>query len=535
MLILESGGRRTGIYFMKTKISLVYIFLVFSCYAKEIQLTILHTNDHHGRFFRNKYGEYGLAARKTLIDQLRQSAFAEGREVLLLSGGDINTGIPESDTLDAEPDFKGMKLLGYDAMAVGNHEFDNDLKTIFKQQDWAGFPFLSANIFYKKPVGGFLGFFADKKPFKSYIIKKFKNINIAIFGLTTTDTPQKVNPIYLENIIFKSPIDTARELVPKLRKESDIVIAVTHMGHFDNGNHGIEAPGDVTLARLVNGIDIIVGGHTQKALFRPDIQNGTLIVQAHEWGKFVGKIDLTYKDGSINLDDYELIPVNLKKKITLKDGTEKRVFIQEEIKEDEMILNFLTPYQEKGSKNLDQVIASTKVLLEGARAVTTTQDTYLSILINRAYRESLGADISIMNSGGIRASIEPGEITYRDILTVLPFGGTLAQVELRGFELKEYLRKLIFSQEKTSNGYPHFAGLTYSTREFDLVNIKINGTELKLEQTYKVVLPEFLTTGGDKYPPLSKHPGFVDTGLNDALVFKNYLLKLKNIDESLFK
>jgi len=116
-----------------------------------IKLTILHTNDHHGRFWSNKDGEYGLAARATLIAQIREEVKKNGGEVLLLDAGDVNTGVPQSDLLNAEPDFKGMSALGYDAMALGNHEFDNPLKVLFKQQkDWANFPFISANIYDKK-------------------------------------------------------------------------------------------------------------------------------------------------------------------------------------------------------------------------------------------------------------------------------------------------------------------------------------------------------------------------------------------------
>ncbi len=114
------------------------------------KLTILHTNDHHGRFWHNRYGEYGMAARKTLIDDLRTEAQAEGSEVLLLSGGDINTGVPESDLLQAEPDFKGMTRIGYDAMAIGNHEFDNPLSVLEQQMQWTDFPMLSANIYDKE-------------------------------------------------------------------------------------------------------------------------------------------------------------------------------------------------------------------------------------------------------------------------------------------------------------------------------------------------------------------------------------------------
>jgi 5'-nucleotidase/UDP-sugar diphosphatase len=92
-----------------------------------LKLTVLHTNDHHGRFWPNSDGEYGLAARKTLIDKVRAEVAAGGGQVLLLDGGDVNTGVPESDLQDAEPDFKGMNLLGYDAAAIGNHEFDKPL------------------------------------------------------------------------------------------------------------------------------------------------------------------------------------------------------------------------------------------------------------------------------------------------------------------------------------------------------------------------------------------------------------------------
>ena len=100
---------------------------------KTYKITVLHTNDHHGHFWRNEYGEYGLAAQKTLVDGIRKEVAAEGGSVLLLSGGDINTGVPESDLQDAEPDFRGMNLVGYDAMAIGNHEFDNPL-TVLRQQ-----------------------------------------------------------------------------------------------------------------------------------------------------------------------------------------------------------------------------------------------------------------------------------------------------------------------------------------------------------------------------------------------------------------
>ena len=137
---------------------------------KTYKITVLHTNDHHGHFWRNEYGEYGLAAQKTLVDGIRKEVAAEGGSVLLLSGGDINTGVPESDLQDAEPDFRGMNLVGYDAMAIGNHEFDNPLTVLRQQEKWAKFPLLSANI-YQKSTG--------ERLFKPWALFKRQDLKIA--------------------------------------------------------------------------------------------------------------------------------------------------------------------------------------------------------------------------------------------------------------------------------------------------------------------------------------------------------------------
>lgn len=169
-------------------------------------LTVLHTNDNHGRFWHNEKGEYGMAARKTLIDSLRAEAKSKGHAVILLSGGDINTGIPESDLQHAEPDFKGMSLLGYDAMALGNHEFDNPIKILNKQQQWATFPLLSANIFDKS---------TGEHAFESYKILEKNGLKIAVIGLTTTDTAKIGNPQYIGHLEFKDPTEVTAKLAKK--------------------------------------------------------------------------------------------------------------------------------------------------------------------------------------------------------------------------------------------------------------------------------------------------------------------------------
>ncbi|WP_245662876.1 metallophosphoesterase [Endozoicomonas arenosclerae] len=233
---------------------------------KTYSLTVLHTNDHHGRFWQNEDGEWGMAARKTLIDDIREEVESKGGDVLLLSGGDINTGVPESDLQDAVPDFSGMNMIGYDAMAVGNHEFDNSIETLRMQEQLADFPFLSANIYETE---------SDERLFKPYKIFQVNDLKVAVLGLTTDDTAKVALADNIEGIEFRSPIEEAEELVPELKDKADIIIASTHMGHYQNARHGANAPGDVTLAREVDDIDLIVGGHSQNPLFKPDQQNDT--------------------------------------------------------------------------------------------------------------------------------------------------------------------------------------------------------------------------------------------------------------------
>ncbi|EGQ8104242.1 bifunctional UDP-sugar hydrolase/5'-nucleotidase [Vibrio parahaemolyticus] len=504
------------------------------------KLTVLHTNDHHGRFWQNKHGEYGMAARKTLIDDLRDEIQAEGGSVLLLSGGDINTGVPESDLQDAEPDFKGMSKIGYDAMALGNHEFDNPLDVLFKQQDWANFPMLSANIYDKK---------TGKRLFQPYAMFNKQGIKIAVIGLTTEDTAKLGNPEFIGQVDFRDPKAEAKELIAELKKTEnpDLIFAVTHMGHYENGNRGINAPGDVALARYLNegDLDMIVGGHSQEPVCmegpnvikknfkpgdecQPDQQNGTYIVQAHEWGKYVGRADYEFRNGELSMVSYDLIPVNLKKKIKV-DGQSQRVFVQDEITQDKAMLDFLRPFQEKGQSQLNVKIAESNGKLEGDRDVVRFQQTNLGRLIATAHMERAKADFAVMNSGGVRDSIEAGDITYKDVLTVQPFGNMVSYVDMSGQEVLDYLN-IVATKPVDSGAYAQFAGISMRIENDKVTNVFIGNKQLRLEGRYRFTVPSYNASGGDGYPKIDTHPGYVNTGFTDAEVLKDYLESHSPID-----
>ena len=479
---------------------------------KTYNLTILHTNDNHGRFWHNRSGEYGMAARATLIQSIRDEVAGTGGHTLLLSGGDINTGVPESDLQDAEPDFKGMNYMAYDAMALGNHEFDNPLSVLRQQHDWARFPFLSANIINQD---------TGMPLFKSHEIFDLDGLKVAVVGFTTQDTVRIGNPEFLQGLEIQSPIAVATKIVPAIAANSDLVVAVTHMGHYRFGENGGNAPGDVALAKAVDGLDVIVGGHSQTATFSPDVQNDTLIVQAKEWGKYVGRLDLQLRNGEISVVNYQLIPVNLKKKVLI-DGEKVSVYIDQEIVADETLKAMLEPYQNQGQEQLMQVIGHADAVFVGAHEQVRTNETNLGNLIALAQMERVQADLGIMNSGGIRDDMPAGDITYKDVLKVQPFSNTVAYVDLTGAELMPYLQ-VAANKEAGSGAFAQFAGTTITMNGNSIESATVAGKLVEASKTYRLAINAYMASGGDGYPRLSDHANYVNSGFVDAEVLKDYI------------
>ena len=521
--------------------------LLAQAYEKDrvYKFTVLHTNDHHGHFWPNEHDEYGLAAQKTMMDQIRFDVQAHGGQVLILSGGDINTGVPESDLQDAEPDFRGMNLVGYDAMAIGNHEFDNPLSVLRQQQKWAKFPLLSANI-YQKSTG--------KRLFQPYALFNRVGLKIAVIGLTTDDTAKIGNPEYFTDMEFRKPATEAKAVVEELRKNEkpDVIIAATHMGHYDNGNHGSNAPGDVEMARELPAgyLDMIVGGHSQDPVCmakenvkqadyvpgtpcQPDRQNGTWIVQAHEWGKYIGRADFSFLNGKLTLEHYELVPINLRKKIKNADGSTSWVNYTQEIAKNPAMMKLLTPFQKKGEAQLGVKIGSVKGDLEGDRSKVRFVQTNLSRVILASQMERTKADFAVMSGGGVRDSIESGTITYKDVLKVQPFGNTLTYVEMKGSEVEKYLA-VVANKQVDSGAYAQFANVSLIADGTGVSEVKIKGEPLQADKIYRMATLSFNATGGDGYPPVNQLPSYVNTGFVDAEVLKQYIQSHSPLDAAAF-
>lgn len=495
---------------------------------KTYRITVLHTNDQHGRFWKNGDGEYGMAARKTVIDSIRSEVASNGGYSLLLDGGDVNTGVPESDLQDAVSDFKGRNLLGYQAMAVGNHEFDKPLPILKMQRELAQFPMLSANIYER-----------GERMFAPYKIFILGDVRVGVMGLTSEDTDKMVSPEHVKNIEFRSAIAEATKVVPEVRRQADVVIAATHMGYYENGNHGTQAVGDVEMARAVNGIDLVVGGHTHTPVCmkaenvldrayvpgtdcKPDRQNGTWIVQAHEWGKYVGRADFEYRNGEFKLVSYALIPINLKKPVMAADGSTSLRPYTRKIAEDKEMLALLSPYQEFGLQKLGMEIGTADARLEGDRTIVRAKPAAMGVLIGRATMEKTKADFAVVNAGSVRDSLAAGKITYKDVLKVFPFGNTVVTVDLGGTEVMDYLNT-VAKMTVGSGAFPQFAGIKLVITAGAVTSASIKGAPVEAAKTYRMVVNNFQAVGGDGYPKLTSHKSFVDSGFVDADVLRAFI------------
>lgn len=479
--------------------------------VKTLKLTVMHTNDHHGRYWKDRKGRAGMAARLTLVKKIRNEVAASNGHTLLLSGGDINTGTPESDLFDAEPDFKGMNLLKYDAMAVGNHEFDNPRPILMKQRDAASFPFLSANIYYQNK---------EQRVFQPYMVKEIDGFKIVVVGLTTEDTPNMALDSNVAGLDFKPVIEESKKLIPEIKKKEnpDMIIAVTHMGHYPDGDHGTKSPGDITLAKNVQGFNLIVGGHTQKPVFQPTKIGETLIVQAGEWGKYLGRLDfeLIKKDGktTVTVKEAKLISVNYDKEQ------------KEKITEDPEMLTVLSPYYQQAQEKMVEKIGQSDCTLDGDRKVVRKKLAPIGVLVARAQKEKAGADFAVVNGGGIRDSLPQGDITLKDVFQVHPFGNTVITVELEKNDLKRVLEGTLKQVGTDDNGaYPHFDGIEFKHTNKIVSDIKIGGQPVQDGKKYKMAINNYAAQGKEGYVDLRTFPSYVDTGFSDASALETLIRK----------
>lgn len=454
-----------------------------------VKLTIVHTNDVHSRVTGNDNDLIGYARLATLVKELREAG-----NLILLDAGDTTHGLPIATVSNGESIIRLMNQIGYDAMVPGNHDFNYGYERLVELNEMADFPILAANVVKED----------ETRDLQEYTIIEIDGLKVGIFGLTTQETTYKSNPKNTEGLEFRDPVAVAEEMVVKLEEEGvDLIIALAHIG-VDEESH----PKATDVAERVEGIDIIVDGHSHTKLDEGKLVGDTLIVQAGEHLKNIGLVDIEFVDGEIAKKEAKLI--------SFEEALE--------LEEDEEISKEIARLEEENQRILSVVIGQSNVELVGEREVVRAGESNLGNLATDAMLDITGADVAMTNGGGIRASIPAGEITKGNVLEVFPFGNYIVVLELTGEEILNALEHGVDTYPELAGKFPHVAGMTYKidpSKEAGnrIVELLVDGEPIELDKSYTLATNDFMAVGGDGYTMFEDAPIVGEfEGLDEALI-----------------
>ena len=446
--------------FFKVLFLLAVAAVLMSC-ATQHEIRILHVNDFHG--FAAAYKPYGseeeqggLAYLAERVEELRAE-----KPTLLVAAGDMIQGNNWANLFQGKSSIEAMNVMKFDAVVVGNHEFDFGQAILKERIEEANFPFLGANV-------------TGLSQLKPYIIKNLDGISIAVIGIVTGDTPTTTHPKNVSGLQFYSPVDTVEKYVRELRAKNDIIVVLSHIGFS----------ADMDLAKKVEGIDVIVGGHSHTKVAKPVVVGKTHILQAFEHGKVLGVIDLTVKNGSIIRADSRLEPIS-------PTG-----------KENQAVGAIVAKYQQKVDSFMNDTVGESLVDLDGVNV--RQQETNLGNLITDIMRKAAGADTAIINGGTIRTSIKKGKIKVSDVYAVVPFDNYIVAIKLTGKQIRETLEHGVSAIEKGEGRFPQISGIAFTYNRLDpagsrVKDVFIAGHPLVADKEYTVATNDFLAAGGDGY------------------------------------
>ncbi|MDW8052711.1 MAG: bifunctional UDP-sugar hydrolase/5'-nucleotidase, partial [Armatimonadota bacterium] len=397
---------------------------------------------------------------------------------------------PFSLEYKGEADVACMNACGYDFATLGNHEFSNPLETVLRLVRMGRFQVVGANLRYAD---------TGEPVVPPYLITQIGELRVALFGLVITDTQNYRGA--RGRVVVPDPFEVARQLVPQLRQQADLVILISHLGYRD----------DERLAREVPGIDVIVGGHSHTRLAEPRFVEwqqkspvnlgGTIIVQAHQWGGELGRLDLLFwrdlDTRRLELVGYkgQLIPVTP----DIPEHPEARRVVE----------RYWKPIMRKYGRIVGEATAD--FVLRG--------DDYAHYyLVGDAVRATFGVDFDLQNLFGIRIELARGPISYYDLARMMPFGNTVVRFEITGRDLK----RLLLEQR------PTVSGIRYRIENRQLVEATINGQPIEDDRIYKGTTNSYFA---DRYlKPMGI--SYADTGKALLDVVADYIRKQRRVSPS---
>jgi len=489
--------------------------------AAQSSVTILHTNDFHSRVEPISKYDSGCSAE----DNTAGECFG-GYARLVTAIADARTRDPDALLFDGGDQFQGslfytyykgkvaaeiMNALQYDGMTVGNHEFDDGPAVLREFIDNVNFPVVMSNAdFTQEPA-------LANKLMKSTIVEKGGE-KYGIIGLTPEDTSELASPG--KNISFSDPVAAVQGEVDELTEQGITRIIVLSHSSYEV---------DKLVAAETTGVDVIVGGHSNTLLSNtneraagpyPTMVGDTAIVQAYAYGKFVGELSVTFDDAGV-----------------ITEATGEPLLIDGNVAEDADVVARVAELAEPLDDIRNKVVAATASVVEGNREVCRVEECAMGNLVADALLDRVkdqGVTIAIMNSGGLRASIDEGEVTMGEVLTVLPFQNTLSTFELTGAGVIAALENGVSQVEEVAGRFPQVAGLKFkwdpavAANEGRIVEVMVGSGDdfqpIDPDAIYKVTTNNYVRGGGDGYDIFAESAvNAYDFGPNVETVVADYL------------
>lgn len=434
---------------------------------------VLTFNDFHGNVLESGKN-VGAAKLAGLINQYRAKA-SDRYGIIPVSAGDLYQGTAISNLKEGEPVNEMLKAIGLEASAVGNHEFDWGRENLKKWSEEGGFPFLAANMVYKN-TGSIV---ESVQPYK---IVERNGVKVGFIGIATPETLTSTKASNVEGIDFLDPAETLKKYIPIVKeKGADVVIALTHCGSYQDSKTG-EVTGEAAdIAKKVTGLDAIISAHSHN--FVNGKVNGTPIVQAGYNGRGLSKLTFSFDDNN--------------KLLSVDTNTTQFKGIESTLPVDENVAKTIAKQEEELKPIFSQKVTTLQDRL--SHDDKNSALTPLGVTVSETIRKIANTQVAIINGGGIRRSLEKGDVTVGDMYEILPFDNTIITLNLKGSDLLKAIEHGIAPE---GIAWGQFAGIKvwYDKDTNKVTSIRLSdGTKIDMDKYYSVAINDFMLTGGDGY------------------------------------
>jgi len=438
------------------------------------RIQLLHTDDIHGHLdadivqSANASSTFRAGGMAQLAGQVAVYRARAPQRTLLVDAGDAWQGTFISNANKGEAVTRAMNLMRYDALAVGNHEFDWGQDVVAQRAKEATFPFLAANVIETK---------TGAAPFylKPFVVKDLGIARVGIIGLTNPGSATIVKATSVTGLQFGTAADSVRPLIAEVQKQADIVVVAAHIGLVDA----------VQLARDVPGIDVIVAAHDHLPIQTARVEGRTTIVNAGAYAQYLGRLEIVVDRSTRRMKD------------AVRGGVLIAIAANASVKPDPEIAKLVDERRADGEKYTSRSVGRTTEPLSNIREETAFGNLITDSFIEYGRQQGWRTDVAFYNMAGVRASFPAGQLTFGQLYEALPFSNTVVNVDLTGENLREVIDRAV-----CVTGRLHMAGVVVSYR-FDAGlpscarSITVGGTPLDPARTYHVATIDYLLLGGD--------------------------------------